>query len=436
MSDQNNPPTFFDWLGLNDPRSYPKVFGHFVGFFLTLVLLAFVVLFVMAFAAAFVLVFDAFTGTASLGLGALLVALLGAPFLIWRTIVAQNTLDTARKEAKLKEEALFNDKINAAAKDLAARRQVTRVVAQDGKETILTEWEDDLVTRAAAIDQLEGLAIDAIDRGDYPPAQRIARMLSIYVQELSREYPAKPAPDYMDRRQIRDWAKGLKPARPDMERAVQALGKINPEDDRKRAAFNPRHIDLRYCNLQGFDLRFVNFAGVSLGNANMEGMILLKASMTGAVLIQAKLQSALLKDVDLKKASLKHADLRGTTLHEVQLQGTDLNKARLQGAFLSNTKFSSDTNTFQTVFSGSAMQHLDNPNVMPPMCFWDSIFADGTVLKGNENRSEHWHEDYLEAGKSNYVVPSSEFADRWRAWAATLTPPVTIAPDYRDKDPI
>ena len=120
MSNENNPPTLFEWLGLNDPRKYPKGFGHFIGFFFTLVVLAFAALFVMAFAAAFVLVFGAFTGQgATLGLGALLVALHGAPFLIWRTVVAQNTLDTARKEAALKEEALFNDKINAAAKDLA-----------------------------------------------------------------------------------------------------------------------------------------------------------------------------------------------------------------------------------------------------------------------------------------------------------------------------
>lgn len=178
MSNENKPPTLFDWLGLSDPREYPKGFGHFIGFFFTLVVLAFVALFVMAFAAAFVLVFGAFTGQgATLSLGALLVALLGAPFLIWRTVVAQNTLDTARKEAALKEDALFNDKINAAAKDLAATYQVTESAEQDGKQTFVTKWEDDLVTRAAAIDRLEGLAIDAINKADYPPAQRIARML-------------------------------------------------------------------------------------------------------------------------------------------------------------------------------------------------------------------------------------------------------------------
>ena len=178
MSNENNPPTLFEWLGLNDPREYPKGFGHFIGFFFTLVVLAFVALFAMAFAAAFVLVFGAFTGQgATLGLGALLVALLGAPFLIWRTVVAQNTLDTARKEAALKEEALFNDKINAAAKDLAARRQVTNTQSRrflEKADTADTNWRDDLITRSAAIDRLEELALEALQRKDYRPARRIA----------------------------------------------------------------------------------------------------------------------------------------------------------------------------------------------------------------------------------------------------------------------
>lgn len=29
----------------------------------------------------------------------------------------------------------------------------------------------------------------------------------------------------------------------------------------------------------------------------------------------------------------------------------------------------------------------------------------------------------------------TSFHQAWRAWAATLTPRVTIAPDYRDQDP-
>jgi hypothetical protein len=203
--------------------------------------IAFAVLFFLALIAAFVTIVATIRSVTndlsdgvSLGLGALLVALLGAPFLIWRTLVAQRTLEATQRQTELQEEAQFNDKINAAATDLAARRQVTRVAIdpngdivrdKEGKETILTEWQDDLVTRAAAIDRLEGLAQEAIERDDYPPAQRIARMLSIYVQELSREYPPKPAPEFKSREQMQDWASTLRPVLvPTWNAPLRALG--------------------------------------------------------------------------------------------------------------------------------------------------------------------------------------------------------------------
>lgn len=297
MSNENNPPTLFEWLGLNDPREYPKGFGHFIGFFFTLVVLAFVALFAMAFAAAFVLVFGAFTGQgATLGLGALLVALLGAPFLIWRTVVAQNTLDTARKEAALKEEALFNDKINAAAKDLAARRQVTEQAEQDGKQTFVTKWEDDLVTRAAAIDLLEGLANERPDA-----APRIARQLSIYVRELSRQYPAKEPPKDPEEAELIDWSRQLRPFRTDVERAAQALGRLH---DIQGVVLADTDLDLREANLQGFDLNGLTFPRAQMAHGRMEG--------------------AKLSETKFVRANLFRAQFVGTYLNRTVMNGADL----------------------------------------------------------------------------------------------------------------
>jgi len=194
-----------------------------------------------------------------------------------------------QRQTNLQDESLFNDKINAAATDLAARRQVTRVLhAETPEECIVTEWQDDLVTRAAAIDRLEGLALE---RADIAP--RIARMLSIYVQELSREHPAKSVPEGASPGELRQWAQTLRPvARPDMERAVQSLGRINPTDDDARAAFDPGNIDLRRCNLQGFDLAHRNYQGAQLNEAQMQGANLFRAQMQGADLSWAQMQGA------------------------------------------------------------------------------------------------------------------------------------------------
>lgn len=107
--------------------------------------------------------------------GLILAAVVGVPFLIWRSVVAQKQADTA-------EEALLNDKINAAADDLHARRLVTMNPTE--KQGRWDYHQDDIVRRNAAIDRLFGLA------GESPEiAPRIARMLGVYVRELSAENP-------------------------------------------------------------------------------------------------------------------------------------------------------------------------------------------------------------------------------------------------------
>jgi hypothetical protein len=252
-------------------------------FSFAIVIAVFVLLFILALVATVLAVFDAIRGGLgdrpagfSFSIGALLVALLGAPFLIWRTLVAQRTLEATQRQTelqdedkRLREEAQFNDKINAAATDLAARRQVTRVAIdpngdivrdKEGKETILTEWQDDLVTRAAAIDRLEGLAQEAIERDDYPPAQRIARMLSIYVQELSREYPAKdPRRNSKAASRCRTGPERSAPSSaPTWSAPPKALGASIPRRRNARTSIRD-NIDLRRCNLQGFDLSGMNF---------------------------------------------------------------------------------------------------------------------------------------------------------------------------------
>ena len=432
MSNENKPPTLFDWLGLNDPREYPKVFGHFIGFFFTLVVLAFVALFVMAFAAAFVLVFGAFTGQgATLGLGALLVALLGAPFLIWRTVVAQNTLDTARKEAALKEEALFNDKINAAAKDLAARRQVTRLVIQDEKETILTEWEDDLVTRAAAIDLLEGLANERPDA-----APRIARQLSIYVRELSRQYPAKDLPTHLVGDDLFYWCKTLFPFRTDAERATQTLGRLHLVQG---AALAASDIDLREANLQGFDLQGLAFPSAQMSFARFDGALLAETKFIRAELQHAKLTGAYLDRTimdgsNLSFTSFEEAWLSQTRLNAAEFWRTNL-KARalvhvqMRGAILNQVTFPKDAVVVEPDVSGACMQNLSESDCEFLQPLFNSLFADITTVQRVPIAIQpaHWPTD-------EYVL-QDELTAQWRAWAASLTPPVTIAPDYRNQDP-
>jgi len=449
---------------------------------LRLVALAFLCLFALALAATFVLVGSivvSVTGTeaesapqASFGLGALLVALLGAPFLVWRTLVAQRTLEATQRQTELQDEALFNDKINAAATDLAARRQVTRsIMGGEEGERILTEWADDLVTRAAAIDRLEGLALEAMDRSDFAPAQRIARMLSIYVQELSREYPAKAPPEAQNRDIVLHWAETLRPVvRPDMERAAQSLGRINPTDDARRAKFNPKNIDLRDCNLQGFDLDRLNYqdclmkradfsgafleetklqradlvetvwwgtyaAGAELNEANMHLAMgrytnFVEAKMQGASFWEARLPGADLRYALMQNANFIHAQMPSANLRHAQLQGANLSFSRLQGADLRFVTLSEESNLTSTflILKAAAVAAVDNTTIAKLAPFWDYIFADGTVLPDRPDRPKHWSTDELASG-SLATDPDSPFHQAWRAWAAEHHPDVPLAID-------
>ncbi|WP_284263998.1 pentapeptide repeat-containing protein [Roseicyclus amphidinii] len=472
MTKDNRPPTLRDWLGFTAPLDFTKArtLGGVLGAILTLIALTFAALFFLSLAAAGSLVLNVLTSepdTASLGLGALLVALLGAPFLIWRTVVAQRTLDETKRQTDLQAEAHFNDKINAAATDLAARRQVTRVVKDEGgKETVLTEWQDDLVTRAAAIDRLEGLALEALERGDYAPAQRIARMLSIYVQELSREHPPKPAPKFDSAKQIREWASTLRPvARPDMERAAQSLGRINPRDETVRAVFDPTNIDLRDCNLQGFDLDGSNYRGsrmkradlcgafleetqiqradfcdsrlmgAYLARAEMEGADFQRAELQGTVLVDAQMQETVffnskLQQADLRRAVLHGASLIGAELERANLygskmQGAHLIGAQMQGVDLGQVEMSENTITNAANLQGAAIALVDNITISQLRSHWPRMIAFLESLP--EGAPEHWMQLTVED------FSFAAFNRDWRAWAATLDPPVTIAPDnYRD----
>lgn len=382
MTQKNQPPTLADWLNLRRKPDFTK--ARPLGTFIGICLLPFAIILIAMLAATmwdflraairYGLYADDTTGEAIRNIGLVLAAFFGAPFLVWRTWVAA-------RQTNLQDEALFNDKINAAATDLAARRQVTKAVVPGGRsEKHQDFWEDDLVTRAAAIDRLEGLALEAMERQDYVPAQRIARMLSIYVQELSRAYPPLNPDDEARIAYYGVWEEPVFPARPDMERAAQSLGRINPQDETMRAAFGPRNIDLRRCNLQGFDLSGLN--------------------------------------------------LQGANLEMAHLQGANLGLAQLQGAHLWEAQMSESTNLGDAALRGASLRSVDDTTIGLLRPFWHDIFTDGTVDVRPETRPTHWRDEELEA--SVFLPDStSPFATAWRDWAAGAHPDVTIAPDWQ-----
>ncbi|MEJ6392351.1 pentapeptide repeat-containing protein [Gymnodinialimonas sp. 2305UL16-5] len=427
------------WFRIMDLGPIERVIVAFV-------LMAMAVLFLMAIAATFTIVIGTILGgldpsaARGFGTGALLVALLGSPFLIWRSMVGQSTLDETRFQTKLQDEALFNDKINAAAKDLAARHQVTTRL-REGTETeeIETEWQDDLVTRAAAIDRLEGLALEAFDRGDIKAAQRIARMLSIYVQELSRQYPPEEPPESATPEEFRDWARSLKPARADMERAAQSLGRINTQSQTPDKIKLNSGANLSEANLQGMSLWQVDLSGSDLRRSNLDGIRgfeaqlervylvntsmkfanFAEAKMPFAVLQDADMRATVLRNTDLSQAQITKTDLSGAWLGHTNLQSTALRHAVLNGALCTKCQTNDSTDFSYASLRGAALYEVSDALLDLTRDQWDQFFYAAETLP--EDAPDHWIE-----AKLNY----DDFVAAWRAWAAEHHPDITIAPDY------
>lgn len=219
-------------------------------------------------------------------------AVIALPFTLIRLGLTQDQTKTAR-------DSLFNEKINAATQGLYARRQVSLGEGTDAHDI----WRDDIVQRCAAIDRLEGLADE--NRDDVP---RIARLLSVYVRELSTEVPAQPAPKDATPQELQAWAQDLPKLRSDMEKAAQTLGRLNALAE---TALANGEIDLRGANVQNADLKHLDFGKALLSKTQLQGANLIAAQFDASTsLTDATLRGASVREVDFTSVPqiLPHLD--------------------------------------------------------------------------------------------------------------------------------
>lgn len=240
--------TWFEWLGLKRPE-VPRVLRPLQG------LGGSILLALAIFGAVIGCVFAVRLTVAVLGTpwaetdgdfirnaGLALAALFGLPFLIWRTT-------TAARQADIADAVLLNERVNAAALGLGARRQKTEIVGS----TATNVWENDNVTCAAAIDQLQGIASEQPNL-----APRISRLLATFVRG---NYPRKSD----DLREI-----PFNPRVPEMELqyAVDALSYVH--SIARRADPGQWRLDLRECDFDGVNFRGGNFFAADFTGSRFE----------------------------------------------------------------------------------------------------------------------------------------------------------------------
>ncbi len=345
-------------------------------------------------------------GDAIRNTGLALVAVVSAPFVVWRSIVAD-------RQARIADAALFNEKIHAASNDLHAVREITRGETNTPEADVKNIREDDVTRRNTAIDRLESLAKERPEE-----APRIGRMLSVYLRELSREHPPQEPPEGASPEDLLEWAGGLEPVRSDMQQAAQSIGRLLTIDGMTTERLG---IDLSEINMQGFHLENAGLRGANLAGAQLEGARLCEADLGGADLTVAQLQGAdlnraQLQGADLKRAQLQGADLiraqlrgarlegaqlhgaalvgaqlRGARIVRAQLHGADLNGAQLQDAILYNARFNQHTIFLNADTSRAALGNvvLTDTNITNDQT--QSMFGDGSVtLPDTIPAPEHW----------------------------------------------
>jgi uncharacterized protein YjbI with pentapeptide repeats len=122
----------------------------------------------------------------------------------------------------------------------------------------------------------------------------------------------------------------------DVEAAVDAIARRNPENDRKDARLDLSHTCLVAANWEDFQLAYVSMRGADLRDTDLS-----RANLHGAFFVEANLADAHFDGAHLTEAFLAAANLTGTHLEGADLSGgADLYGANLTGAHLDGANLS------------------------------------------------------------------------------------------------
>ncbi|MEM9853522.1 MAG: pentapeptide repeat-containing protein [Pseudomonadota bacterium] len=330
-------------------------------------------------------------------LSLLFLGVLGAPFVIWRSMVAQQQANIAQSQWDIAEQGMITDRINQAVAALGAEK--TKVTTAPGKDGRMQKDERTVPNTEVRIGGLYALARIAEDSArDHV---KIMKIICAFIRNnagpLSTVKEMDPPPDELVgedadhagrkeageeyREELAKWRAGLK--QPDEIRiALEVLsdrtakqrrlemrrdysGPADIADFQKHGApglaralrKQPAEVrlairealgawkaqlraqpdyrpDLRGADLRGADLSELDLQHARLENAEMQGADLWGANMQGAVLLGAEMQGADLTGAKMQGAVLRGAKMQGAVLFKAEMQGAVLLGAEMQGAVL------------------------------------------------------------------------------------------------------
>ncbi|WP_127103994.1 pentapeptide repeat-containing protein [Pararhodobacter zhoushanensis] len=456
-------------------------------------------LFLGAVGAAFTVLLHTFrvteTGGAgpNLGAGALIAALLGAPFLIWGTVLKHQTV-------RYQKEGHMTDRIAKAVEMLGAEKTVKEYhIADDGTPVAVERTTPNLEVRIGAILSLERIAQDSTTHDKGRDHVRVMEVLCAYVRENS---PANTAQDHpfgawkpLNRHsttieqlmhsdrcrerfggdeqmgKIEKWVtETLREPREDIQKAMRVLGRRTAEQRLVEASWpkppnhdtiwpfdipcprlndHPREAALSIDNLRDFEERLdawraniEAYSGyrIDLRETNLQcaDFSAMRSDRSDSMFSGALFEGARLEGADfwrslLHGANLSHARLECANFLEAKLNGASLQQATMEGATLDHAEIIGAL-LHKAHLNGSSISQARLESAIFSSANMECAFLNWSRLEGSDLGDSKGYSSSFEAVRMEFANLSTAIlvgADFLSARLEGLTANMT---DLRDAD--
>ena len=301
MSDENK--TLLNWLNIKDGLFDKKVRwigGPFSAFlFIVIVFLLLSGFITLLFLFGSLINFDVFgipvTSETIRNLVLAVIALFGAPFLVWRSFIAQKQVDVAQED-------LITDRINKAVEGLGLEKTV-KELDNNGKSVERTV--PNLEVRIGAIYALELIAKDS--KRDY---RRIIEIICLYIRNNAPAVSLDPTEP--------PFSKAV--PRIDIQAAITVLGRREK-----------KQIDIERTDKFRLDLRNTDLSGVDFSNGDFSAAMFRDCRIEGSNFNDTKLEGTQFFRSLLNFTSFYGADLKGTRFESAIITKCDISNSFVVG---------------------------------------------------------------------------------------------------------
>ncbi|WP_052245259.1 pentapeptide repeat-containing protein [Halocynthiibacter namhaensis] len=332
-----------EWLGFANPPKFVNAprFGRILGWFLMVFAILIFLLACGIIAKFTVSVFSGGLRTeidqarTTRELGTAVLALFGAPFLVWRTVIAS-------KQAHTAEQGLYTDRIAKAVEQIGADK-VVKQQRKDEKGNLTYERDKDnkrIFSKPIMVEEtapnlevrIGGLyALERIARDSPKDHITVMEIICAYIRENCKpdvsQFPADDAP-------LDVWINWDVPAQQHPRSDINtAISVINNRDKRQleREKIRKFKLNLAGVDFRGLTVKLTNFSGTNFNNAKF----------LAATISNSTLRGAHFDTVDFRKARLWSSDFSNSTFFVCDLKFAVFNDAKLVTTVFDGCRFQS-----------------------------------------------------------------------------------------------